>query len=66
MIIWVEGEMKTPYVWIVEMQFARRGKWHPTIGCALERAGGRNKMQTWRGHNPDDGFRLRQYMRRPK
>lgn len=51
-------------VWVVEMQFERHGKYYPTIGTALVRLDGRKKLKDWKARNPDDGFRLRQYVRK--
>ena len=51
---------KPPYVWIVEGDF--RDGWKPTVGCALDRANGRDELRKWQRKSPDDRFRLRRYV----
>lgn len=55
--------MKPNWVWVVEIQPDRRGEYVPTVGCALHRAEGRKRLANWKAGNPDDGFRLRLYVR---
>jgi hypothetical protein len=47
-------------VWIVEMKCDEL--WEPTVGIGLTREDGRKALVSWQLHNPDDKFRLRQYL----
>jgi len=48
-------------VWIVE-RLAPSGRWHPTVGGALERVSARQEIRDWRVRNPTDRFRLVRYV----
>ncbi len=56
--------MKTAHVWIVEARFERNKPWGPTVGCGMDRSQGRAELKEWKHQNPDDSFRLRQYVRK--
>lgn len=60
--------MKNNRIWVVEIATAIKNNkvvlfWSPTVGAALNRADGREKLKDWRTRNPCDRFRLVRYER---
>lgn len=51
------------HVWIVEGSWDG-GPWQPTVGVALTKEDARLVLTQWKGHNPDDRFRVVKYVRR--
>ena len=49
-------------LWVVEMNID--GAWHPTVGVTVTRDQARSELEDWQERNPDDKFRLRQYIRK--
>jgi len=54
--------MANPFVWVVEMYVPYA--WEPTVGAAISRADGRQKLAHWKLRNPNDRFRLQKYVRK--
>ena len=50
-------------IWVIEMQYDRRGLWHATVGVQLTRGDARRVKADWQERNPNDRFRLRRYQR---
>ncbi len=62
-----QGVIQMAKLWVVELWNAQRGRWEPTVGCALTRDDCRQVARDWRTRNPDDDFRIHQYVRhRPR
>ena len=56
-----EGKNEMDKIWVIEMFDGK--EWGPTVGVGLCRADARIKKQDWEKRNPDDRFRIRQYLR---
>jgi hypothetical protein len=55
-------EVKRKGVWIVEVKFRGQYRWKPTVGVTLTQKDGLLLRREWQGQNPDDRFRLTQYL----
>lgn len=62
---WNKGRQR---IWVVEMlndEYAMSPpRWEPTVGVGLSRDHARAECDRWREDNPDDKFRVREYLQR--
>lgn len=49
-------------VWIVQMLHEGYARWHSTVGCKLTKEDALKEMRAWKKRNPNDRFRVMEYL----
>lgn len=53
---------RTARLWVIEM-LGDDDLWEPTVGCGITLDDARREVLRWRENNPDDKFRVKEYVR---